>query len=107
MKKIVTFLGILGTFIFVPNFAMAGYFNNAPINSCSSVVSSDIGYGNEGNAVLNLQSVLKTFGYLSVTPNGYFGPSTRNAVMNFQRDNYLPMTGFVGYATSEALNSQL
>ncbi|MDR0889461.1 MAG: peptidoglycan-binding protein [Oscillospiraceae bacterium] len=38
-----------------------------------------------------------------IVPDGIYGPKTRNAVLVFQRQNELPMTGEVDYATWEAL----
>ena len=49
--------------------------------------------------VTSLQSFLVAQGYLSVAPTGYFGPLTMRAVINFQRDNGVSTTGFVGMQT--------
>ncbi len=43
--------------------------------------------GVSGNQVIQLQSFLLATGYLTVWPNGYFGPNTTNAVINF-KNNY-------------------
>lgn len=56
--------------------------------------------------VYELQTALVSGGYLSVTPTGYFGVLTLGAVMNYQRDNAISMTGFVGPLTRGVLRSQ-
>lgn len=61
-------------------------------------------WGSTGTEVTQVQSVLASWGYLQVTPNGIFGPKTYDAVIRFQRDNGLPATGIVGSATRQALN---
>lgn len=43
--------------------------------------------------VKNLQYFLKEKGYLKSSATGYFGKLTRTALMNFQRDNGLTVTG--------------
>ena len=41
---------------------------------------------------------------LGLTPTGYFGLSTRNMVVLYQKKNNLPATGFVGPSTRAVLN---
>lgn len=60
--------------------------------------------GASGEDVIKLQNILKDLGYLTATPNGYFGPATREAVLNFQKDRGIDQKGHVGPATREALN---
>ncbi|MBD1913566.1 MULTISPECIES: peptidoglycan-binding protein [unclassified Leptolyngbya] len=60
-------------------------------------------YGDRGAAVYEIQSVLNGLGY-SVGPlDGVFGSATRQAVINFQRNNGLSVDGVVGPATASAL----
>ncbi len=51
--------------------------------------------------------MLKHGGYLYVTPNGYFGPSTKSAVKRFQSANGISATGMVGELTRNAVNERL
>lgn len=82
----------------------AAYFNSAPLVTCDAPITSTLYYGSENDEVYTLQSILAQMGYLRVAPNGYFGPSTRQAVINFQRDQGLVPTGFVGPATRDLLS---
>ena len=61
-------------------------------------------YGSTGNEVMELQKKLIADGYLTVTPNGNFGPATENAVKAYQKANSLASDGVVGQKTRELLN---
>lgn len=61
--------------------------------------------GSENDEVLELQKVLSKLGFLKVTPNGYFGPSTVAAVKKFQAAHGLDQLGAVGPGTRLELNS--
>jgi len=61
--------------------------------------------GSTGQDVLALQNILKDLGYLTATPNGYFGPATFEAVKQFQQDRGIDVRGYVGPATRDALNN--
>lgn len=63
-----------------------------------------IGIGCRSEWVRQLQQRLKTLNYFSGNPTGYFGEITRNAVVRFQRDNRLPVTGSVDRRTWGAMN---
>ncbi len=54
-----------------------------------------IGFGCRGEWVRQLQQRLKTLNYFRGNTTGYFGEVTRNAVVRFQQDNRLPVTGAV------------
>ena len=58
-----------------------------------------IGFGCQGDWVRQLQQRLKTLNYFSGNPTGYFGEVTRNAVVRFQQENRLPITGAVDSVT--------
>jgi spore germination protein YaaH len=49
--------------------------------------------GTQGSDVLALQKTLAAKGYLSATPNGYFGPATLAAVKKFQCDRGVVCSG--------------
>jgi peptidoglycan hydrolase-like protein with peptidoglycan-binding domain len=61
--------------------------------------------GSENDEVMELQKVLQRLGYLTVAPNGYFGPSTFAAVKKFQAAHGLDQLGAVGPGTRLELNS--
>jgi hypothetical protein len=75
--------------------------------SCVQALTSTLSTGQESDEVLTLQDYLHDAGYLSVMPNGYFGASTRQAVVAFQRDHGISATGSVGSATRSALNDAI
>ncbi len=57
----------------------------------------------EKNKIIRLQLQLKNLGYFNVEATGHFGSITKQAVMNFQRDNGLVADGVVGSKTEAAL----
>ena len=59
--------------------------------------------GAENASVLSLQQFLAGKGYLSASPNGYFGPATFAAVKLYQKSVGLPQTGAVLSMTRAAL----
>jgi len=60
-------------------------------------------HGSSGDYVWDLQYRLKTLSLFDQEMTGYFGPHTRQAVVNFQRKYGLPADGVVGPATWRAL----
>jgi hypothetical protein len=65
-----------------------------------------IEYGNEGTDIRRLQLFLTNKMGADVSPDGHYGPNTRNAIFSFQRARGLPMRGVVDRATYEALESE-
>lgn len=59
----------------------------------------DLHIGMSGNEVTELQKDLQKLGYFHVTPTGYFGQITKNAVIDYQRDFGVTATGYYGPAT--------
>jgi len=60
-------------------------------------------YGSVGQYVLVLQDALNAIGFTGSGLDGYFGPATQRAVMNFQRSQGLAADGIVGCQTWQAL----
>ena len=73
-------------------------------NSTSVSLIQNLFLGSRGSQVILLQTMLVRDGYLSVSPTGYFGPLTFQAVRNFQRDHGVIATGYVGPITRNILN---
>jgi peptidoglycan hydrolase-like protein with peptidoglycan-binding domain len=65
--------------------------------------STNLSRGAESSLVLSLQNFLFSKGYLKVTPNGYFGPSTFSAVKAYQKANGFAQVGNTGPATRAAI----
>ena len=107
MKKIITIFTFLGAIALFTNNSYAGYFNNAPINTCDEQITSYLSFGSSGDEVSILQGLLSNEGYLSAYPNGHFGSATKAALKGFQRDNGLSVTGTVGPSTQDAINERL
>lgn len=61
-------------------------------------------FGDQGEAVRALQTMLKTSGYSVGAIDGRFGSLTRGAVLAFQADNALPTTGNADVQTITLLN---
>jgi len=66
-----------------------------------------LGYKDRGDDVLQLQKMLADDGFLSATPNGYYGAGTFAAVKKFQKAHGIKQTGNVGPSTKDALNQVL
>jgi len=61
--------------------------------------------GSTGQQVSLLQTKLKELGYFNYTVTGYYGPITKQAVIDFQKANGLDPLGVIGPGTRSALNS--
>lgn len=59
--------------------------------------------GSVGDEVADLQTVLQKQGYYQGNIDGIFGTATRNAVLQFQRDNGLTADGIAGKNTLAAM----
>lgn len=104
MKKIIAIIGFLGVFASQTVISSAAYFNTTPVVVCDTHITQTLQMGSQGGEVYMLQTGLFSSGYLTATPNGYFGYQTDSAVRAFQRDNFIPSTGIVGPITRNALN---
>lgn len=61
--------------------------------------------GNKNSTVTLLQQRLTEIGYFTVSPTGYFGDITKNAIKSFQLNNGLKVDGIVGRNTIATMNS--
>lgn len=73
------------------------YLNLASVN--------DLGLGNQGEKVKQLQAKLKQLGYFPGEIDGIYGEGTKIAVSEFQKHNGLQVDGVVGETTWKLLNS--
>ena len=64
-----------------------------------------ISFGDKSDVVLECQKRLKELGYLTTTPDGFYGEDTLAAVKLFQSRNDCIVDGFLGPSTREALIS--
>jgi len=71
--------------------------------STQAAITSYLAFGVRGSQVVELQNTLTQLGYYKGPISGYFGPLTRNAVMNFQSTHTIPALGIVGPLTRAAL----
>lgn len=106
-NAIKTGLVALGFFGILVSTANAAYFDYAPAPKCDVSLTRTLTTGNEGVDVTILQDFLNRAGYLSVVPNGHYGPATTAAVRAFQSHNYIPVTGTVGMITRNAINERM
>ena len=74
-------------------------------SSSGGAVSGTLRYGDQGLAVLALQTRLKDLKYNPGTLDGIFGQNTLIAVRAFQQNNFLTADGVAGSRTLNALNS--
>ena len=73
--------------------------------SCTALAAPILKQGSEGHDVLVLQQNLKALGY-EVEPDGVFGNTTYRAVLAFQRDEKLEISGKVDRKTWNALKKR-
>ncbi len=59
--------------------------------------------GMRHSEVVRLQNDLKSLGYFYANSTGYFGPITKQAVINYQRDRKLLVDGIVGPQTARQI----
>jgi len=64
-----------------------------------------VGYA-YSDSVYNAQKKLKQLGYDPGPIDGIFGKKTKNAIKNFQADNYINVTGQLNNETKEKLGIQ-
>lgn len=107
IKNSLMAIGFLGIMTGLATQASAAYFNTTPLEVCNQNISRTLQIGSQNSDVWTLQNFLSRAGYLNAYPNGHFGHATKRAVMNFQADNYLVVSGVVGEATRNALNERL
>jgi peptidoglycan hydrolase-like protein with peptidoglycan-binding domain len=73
-------------------------------NFTGPLTPADLSEGSKGPAVVELQTVLKSLGYFTVSVTDYFGPITKAAVVKFQTDKGInDLIGVVGPKTRAAL----
>ena len=75
------------------------------VSNSSTKYSSILRVGSKGSQVTSLQQRLKEMGYFQGNTTKYFGPITKNAVINFQKFQSLKPDGIVGPKTWNALRS--
>lgn len=73
------------------------------ISLCLITVSALSKIGSRSEEVRQIQTALRDRGYFTSSIDGIFGTLTKNAVMNFQRDNGLTVDGIAGANTLKAL----
>jgi peptidoglycan hydrolase-like protein with peptidoglycan-binding domain len=78
---------------------------NDPNNTTDgcSVAQGEICVGERSQRVIVLQQRLQQWRVYQGNADGFYGPSTRDAVAQFQRASGLTMTGFVDFRTWQAL----
>lgn len=68
------------------------------------VFTKNLTVGSKGTEVLELQKKLQKEGYLTATPNGYFGQQTKAAVKKYQKAKGISQLGNIGPSTRAELN---
>lgn len=86
---------------------LAKILGNASSSSSSPSLpsSTTLKQGMENDSVKQLQTKLKSLGYLQAAPTGYFGSLTKTAVLAFQKDKKLSADGIAGPLTLAALSN--
>jgi putative chitinase len=79
--------------------------NAAPAATPVAATDGPVKLGATGEAVARVQRMLDALGYAVGTADGVFGPGTRRAVLAFQEEHGLPITGEVDAATLTAMKA--
>ncbi|HEY9643159.1 MAG TPA: peptidoglycan-binding protein [Coleofasciculaceae cyanobacterium] len=74
-----------------------------PVRPATPSRPGSLSVGDSGDAVRQLQDLLRNAGYFSSPSTGYFGTTTESAVMAFQQDAGLVADGVAGSRTIAAL----
>lgn len=79
-----------------------------PYNTTVTIIYDNIPFypmrdGDRGTDVLNMERALKKLGYYHGSEDGVFGSSLKDAVMKFQKDNKLYVTGVINNSTYEKI----
>lgn len=74
------------------------YAYDAPLYSYNGLAPAQV--------IARAQSLLQQRGYYNAPVDGTYGPVTRQALMNYQADHGLPMTGEIDQATLNSLDLQ-
>ncbi|WP_078429729.1 peptidoglycan-binding protein [Alkalihalobacterium alkalinitrilicum] len=72
-------------------------------NSALAQTTGLLRAGSQGQAVTELQELLKEAGYFNTNPTGYYGRVTESAVREYQKKNRLTVDGIVGQQTRSHL----
>jgi peptidoglycan hydrolase-like protein with peptidoglycan-binding domain len=78
----------------------------AQADSDDTTSRSNLAIGSAGEDVKVLQTQLKKLGYYDGIPDGQFGESTRDAVIEFQQKNNVNADGIAGSQTRELLKTE-
>ena len=84
--------------------AVLRYVGNGTATTTASTSSSDIQYGDVGDAVKNIQKKLNWLMNAHLDEDGEFGERTYNAVVEFQKKYNLEADGVVGAKTLKKIN---
>ncbi len=71
------------------------------VEGCIEFGASNLREGRTGQYVLKLQNFLNQYNHANIAQDGDFGPTTKQAVINYQSDRGLYADGIVGNATKE------
>ena len=97
-KKNFAFAAVLVSFLFIFLF-----FNTVSVSAATVTLKE----GMRGSAVSELQKNLKTLGFFSATPTGYYGEATEAAVKKFQARYSLKQDGIAGSSTLNMVSKLL
>ncbi|MBW4599177.1 MAG: peptidoglycan-binding protein [Calothrix sp. FI2-JRJ7] len=84
----------------------AGTFGGGS-SSVGGPLDNALNQGDQGFQVRQLQQDLRQLGFFPVNPTGIFGPTTRDAVSNFQRNNGLIPNGIADSQTLTLISQAL
>lgn len=84
-----------------------GEFDTVAPPSTFALEDGALATGAEGLPVRRLQEALLVLGLDPGAVDGVFGPATRRAVIDFQRESGLEADGVVGQETADAINEAL
>ncbi|WP_157783061.1 peptidoglycan-binding protein, partial [Alkalibacillus haloalkaliphilus] len=83
-----------------------GIGDTVTVNKIDKIIEESMQVGTYSEEAREMKEALNALNYANWSdPNTYFGPQTKQAVMDFQEDFGLPVSGIADYKTLEALYS--
>jgi len=80
---------------------------NQPDGGLWDPITVNLAVGSDGGAVRLLQEFLKSRGFYTGVVTGYFGATTKEAVIKYQAAKGMPATGYVGPQTRAKINAEM
>jgi len=94
----------VGVFVLIATTIILLFILNKGGNLTADEKEGSLFLGSKGARVMEIQKKLKQLGYYRGEPDGYYDEETREAIVEFQRENGLEVNGAVDQKTASAID---